>query len=64
MKSIRDGRIVIESGSKAEIELLSKQISEKCSQVLEVNITKLRKPNLIIYDIPEDIKKIILQQPL
>ena len=55
MKSVKGGRIVIESGSKAEIDLLSKKITEKCSHVLEVNIPKLRKPNIIIYDVPEDI---------
>ena len=27
----------------------------KCSQVLKVNTPKLRKPNIIIYDVPEDI---------
>jgi len=55
MKSIRDGRIAIESGSKEEIDLLSKKITEKCTQVLEINIPKLWNPNIIIYDVPEDI---------
>ena len=40
MKSIKDGRIVIEFGSKEEINLLSKKITEKCSQVLEVETPK------------------------
>ena len=55
MKSVKDGRIIIESGSKEEIDLLSKKITEKCSHVLEVHTPSLRKPNIIIYDVPEDI---------
>lgn len=55
MKTLRDGRLIIESGSKSEIELLGKTIEEKCSQQLEVNVPKLRNPNVIIYNIPEEI---------
>lgn len=56
-KSLRDGRVLIETPSKEEIEALGADINAKCSGQLEVNIHKLRNPRLVIYDIPEDITK-------
>ena len=37
LKPLRDGRLIIEAGSKNEITLLGKKIEEQCSQQLEVN---------------------------
>ncbi|PSN41433.1 hypothetical protein C0J52_22647 [Blattella germanica] len=37
MKALRDGRLVIESGKKEDIDVLSKHIEDQCSQFLEVN---------------------------
>ncbi|PSN55818.1 hypothetical protein C0J52_02471 [Blattella germanica] len=55
MKSMRDGRIMIETGSKEEVEKLNTAIREKCCQQLETTIPKLWNPNLIIYNIPEEL---------
>ena len=54
-KSLRDGRLVIETGCRKEIDLLSEKIREQCSQLLEVNTANLRKPNVIIHNIPDDV---------
>ncbi|PSN35470.1 hypothetical protein C0J52_20968 [Blattella germanica] len=55
MKSLRDGRVMIEANSKQEIELLDAPIREKCCQQLDANIPKLWNPNLIVFNIPEDV---------
>ena len=52
-RSLRDGRVLLETKSKEEIELLHTHINDKCNQLLEVNIQKLRNPN--IYDVPEEV---------
>ena len=54
-KSLRDGRLVIETECRKEIDVLSEKIREQCSQHLEVNAANLRKPNVIIHNIPEDV---------
>ena len=54
-KALRDGRILIEAGSKEEIERISTSITEKCGKELETKVQKLRNPRLVIYNIPEDI---------
>ena len=56
-KSVKDGRVLIETGSKEEIHFLNVKINDCCSQTLEAKVAKLRNPNLIIYNIPDDIKK-------
>jgi hypothetical protein len=38
LKSLRDGRVIVETKSKEEIELLCANINEKCRQQLEANI--------------------------
>ena len=55
LKTLRDGRLIIEVGSENEIALLGKKIEEQCSQQLEVNVPKLRNPYVIIYNVPEEI---------
>jgi len=54
--------------STEEIELLYADINEKCSQLFEVNIQKPRKPELVIYNILEELtvenaEEIITQKP-
>ena len=56
LKSLQYGWVRIEMGSIDETNLLSTNISDKCGEVLEVNVPKLRKPRLIIRNIPQDIK--------
>jgi hypothetical protein len=48
-RSQRDGRVLLETKSKDEIELLYPDIKDKCSQHLDVHIHKLRNPSIIIY---------------
>jgi len=55
LKSLRDGRVLMETKSKEEIELLYADINEKCSQLLEVNVQKPRNPKLVIYNIPDEV---------
>ncbi|PSN45024.1 hypothetical protein C0J52_23369 [Blattella germanica] len=55
MKASRDGRLIIESGKEEGIDVLSKHIDDQCSQLLEVNIPKLRNPDIIVFNIQEDI---------
>ena len=55
LKTLRDGRIIIETGSEEEINSLSSAISTKCGEQLEIIKHKLRKSRLIIYNISEEI---------
>lgn len=55
MKSLRDGRVMIETSSKEEIERLTTAINEKCSEHLEAKIPKLWDPSLVVYNIPEEV---------
>ena len=48
LKTLRDGRILTETGSEEEINSLSSAISTKCGEQLEIRKHKLRKPRLII----------------
>ena len=52
-KSFRGG-VLIEMNSK-EIEILGKEIQEKCGKELEAQAHSLRKPRLTILNVPEDI---------
>jgi len=54
LKTLRDGRVIIEVGSKKEIELLEERIRERCGE-LETNIKKTRKLRLVILNIPNEI---------
>jgi hypothetical protein len=55
LKSLRDGRVMIEASSKDEIETLGEKIREKCREESEVNIQKRRNPRLVLLNIPDDI---------
>ena len=54
-KLLNNGKVLIETNTKQEIEALEKDINSKCGGDLEANVHKLRKPRLVIYNIPEDI---------
>jgi hypothetical protein len=67
LKSLRDGRLIIELGSKEEIESLGEKIRERCGEELEISIQKLRNPRLVLLNIPtkitqENVKEILVQQ--
>ena len=55
LKSLRNGKVQIEADNKEDIEILTKDIREKCGDKLEVIMHRLRNPRLVIYKIPEDI---------
>jgi hypothetical protein len=52
---LKDGRVLIEAGTSAEIALLSNSIRDKCGEDLEVTVPKLRKPRMIIHNVPQDV---------
>jgi hypothetical protein len=54
-RALRDGRVLLETKSKEEMEILHTNINDKCSQLLEAHIQKLRNPNIIIYNVPEEV---------
>ncbi|PSN44024.1 hypothetical protein C0J52_16977 [Blattella germanica] len=61
-KGLTDGRVLIEVGTEEEIETLSTTINSNCGQTMEANISTLRNPNLIIYDVPAEITKDNIQE--
>ena len=63
-KVLNNGNIIIGTNTKREIEALEKEIATKCGGELEANIHKLRKPRLIIYNVPEDISITNLEDTL
>jgi hypothetical protein len=54
LKSLNGG-VLIETTSLHELELLGKEIQTKCVEELEAHIQRLRKPRIIILNIPEEI---------
>jgi hypothetical protein len=55
LKSLRNGKVLIETNTKEKLEMLGKDINEKCGDKLEAHIHKLRNPRLVIINVPEDI---------
>ena len=54
LRSLKDGRILIESGTNEEIYRLSQTIKDKCGVELEVTLPQLRKPRMVINNVPND----------
>jgi hypothetical protein len=54
-KTLRVGRIIIETGSEEEINSLSSAINTKCGELLETIKHQLRKARIITYNAPEEI---------
>jgi hypothetical protein len=54
-KPLNNGKVLIETNTKQEIEALEKDINSKCGGDLEATVHKLRKPRLVIYNIPEEL---------
>lgn len=54
-KSLKNGRVLIETNSKEELEALEKGINTKCEGKLRSNAHKLRNHRLVIIIIPEEI---------
>jgi hypothetical protein len=55
LKSLKDGRVLIEAGTMEEIDKLKQTIQEKCGGELEVVAPQLRKPRVVINNVPNDI---------
>jgi len=55
LKSLRDGRVLIEVGSVDETKLLSADINAKCGEALEAHVPISRKPRLMMHNIPQDM---------
>jgi len=51
---LKDERIIIEAGSKKEIEKLGEKKGEKYGEELDVKIQMLRNPRLVMLGIPEE----------
>lgn len=64
VKTLRNSRVQIEAGSKEDIDRLTKDIYEKCGDKLEVSVQKLRNPRLVIYNIPEDITTLNIEDTI
>ena len=54
-ETIRVKEILVEMGSEEEINTLSSEIINKLGKRLEVMQHKLRKPRLIMYNVPNEI---------
>ncbi|PSN41551.1 hypothetical protein C0J52_18694 [Blattella germanica] len=54
LKALRNGKLILESNSKEDIEILKNEIDKECSQILEVNVPKLRNPFVIVYNISKN----------
>jgi hypothetical protein len=55
LKSLKDGKVLIATGSKVEAEILTRNIRDKCGEKLEATVQKPRDPRLKIHNIPEEI---------
>jgi hypothetical protein len=70
LKSLKDGRVLIEAGTSDEINNLSHSIQNTCGEDLEVTVPKLRKPRMVINNVLRDTtvenleETIIAQNPV
>jgi hypothetical protein len=54
-KTLKEGMVLIETGTPEEANLLSSSIRDKCGNDLEVTVPKLRNSRMVIYNIPQDV---------
>jgi len=55
IKTLRDGKVQIETGSIQEAEILENSITDKLGDKIETHMQRPRKPTLKIINIPEEI---------
>jgi hypothetical protein len=55
LKTLRNGKVQIETSSNEEVETLTRNINDRCGKELEANAHKMRNPVLVLYNIPEEI---------
>jgi len=65
-KGLRNGRLLIETQNKNEIDVL-KKINEMCGEELEASTARHRNPRLVIYNVPDELnienaKELIMKQ--
>jgi len=63
-KSLKDGRVLIETGTSEEANLLSSSIRDKCGNDLEVTASKLRNLRMVIYNVPQEINAENLEETI
>ena len=52
LKTLKDGRVLIEASSKTDINILGDKIREECAETMAVNMQTLRKPRMIVINTP------------
>ena len=67
LKTLKDGRVLIEASSKTDINILGDKIREECAETMAVNMQTLRKPRMIVINTPiettlENILETLTQQ--
>jgi hypothetical protein len=55
LKTLKNGQLLIESEKKSELEEVCKKINEVCGEELETYMPALRKPRIIVLNVPEYI---------
>jgi len=55
LRIMRDGRLLIETGSKPEINLVGYNLREECAETLVVNMQILIKRRMIILNTPTEV---------
>ena len=52
LKTLKDGRVLIEASSKTDINILGDKIREECAETMAGDMQTLRKPRMIAINIP------------
>jgi hypothetical protein len=63
-KVLRNGKVLLETNTKEEMETLGKDINTKYGDKLETHIHKLRNPRLVVINIPHDINTVNIEDTL
>ena len=63
-KSLKDGRVLIETGTSEEANLFSFSIRDNCGNDRKVTTPKLRYPVMVIYNVPQDISVDSLEEAI
>jgi hypothetical protein len=59
-KSLKNGKVLIDTNSKEESEVLEKDINAKCGGDLEAKIHTIRKPRLIILTLTTNLEDTLM----
>jgi len=64
LKTPRNGKVLIETNTKEELETLGKDINDKCGDRLETRTHKLRNTRLVILNTPDNITTSNIEETL